>query len=240
MRKLGFVKCLFIIILAQIPLLLYGQKSYSVSGGEWIFSGSHVVENSVPLKTNMRFTFFFHLEQEFHYDLSDFIGFYTGIGIRNVGLILDDYYSPLARNVKIKHRSYSLGVPAVIKFGSFKKNAFLYGGCEFEYMFHYKQKLYIDNTKWKFSEWNSRRVNRINPSVFAGFQFPSGINIKAKYYLFDFLNRSFTGMDFNNAVDYSSYESSQLFYIAVSFKVGKKTLEKLLPNDDKTYQAQIH
>lgn len=236
------IRKVYILLFSILMIFIFplsGQKSYSVSGGEWIFSGSDVRSNGTRLNTNVRFTFFFHLEQELHYDFTDFLGFYSGIGIRNVGLILDDYYPPLAQNVKIKHRSYSLGIPAAIKLGSFKKNAFIYGGAEIEYLFHYKQKMYLNNTVWKYSEWNSRRVNRLNPSVFVGFQFPNGINLKAKWYLENFLNPEYRGFDFSNPVDYSMYDESRLFYLSLSFKLGSKNLDKLFPNEEKTYNASL-
>jgi len=226
-------------ILLTFSGLLIAQKPYYVSGGEWIFSGSKVVESGTRLSTNTRFTVLFHLEEEIHYDFTNYLGVYTGLGLRNIGLIIDDFYSPAGENAKIKHRSFSLGVPAVIKAGSFKKGSFLYGGAEMEYLFHYKQKLFIDGKKLKFTEWNSKRVNLFNPSIFVGFQFPSGANLKAKWYLKNFLNSSFSGRDFSYDIDYSAYEESRIFYISLSIKLGPAQIKKLLDEKPKTYNASL-
>ncbi len=232
-------KVLFIILLIAAGIPLAAQKPYYVSGGEWIFSGSQVYYNATRLNTNMRFTLFFHIEEELHYDFSRLAGVYTGLAIRNIGLILDDYYEPLADNVKIKHRSYSIGIPGAIKIGPLNKNTFFYGGGEIEYLFHYKQKLFYDQEKWKFTEWNSKRVNRLSPSVFFGFQFKNGVNIKAKWYLEDFLNSTFSGTDFGRPVDYSIYSGSRIFYVSLSMKVGQKEIRKILKDDEKVYNASL-
>ena len=83
--------------------------------------------------------------------------------------------------------------------------------------FHYKQKQFVGDTKSKYSEWFSDRTERFAPSFFAGIQFPKGINLKFKYYPNDFLNRSFTGQDFGQDVNYAEYTKSNLFYIALTF-----------------------
>jgi len=230
---------LSLFLLLVLPSALSAQKPYHVRGGEWILSGSQVVSDGTRMNTNSRFTVFFHLEEEIHMDLTDNIGLFTGIGLRNIGLILDDYYAPAGENAKIVHRSFSLGLPGALKIGSFSKGYFVYGGAELEYLFHYKQKMFLSDTKSKFSEWNSERVNLINPSVFVGFQFPGGINLKAKYYLHNFLNPAFTGRDFSYAVDYSMYEQTSIFYLSISFKIKASDLKKILDEETKTYNAAL-
>ncbi len=212
------------------------QKIYHSSGGEIILSGADVTYSGMNVNTNLRFTMFFHTQHLINLDLTNNIGLYTGIGIRNIGLIKEDLYQNIGflhidnthadynKNVKIKRRSYSLGFPVALKLGSFSKHFFLFAGGEYEWMFHYKQKLYIDDEKFKFKEWASDRVNPWIPSLFGGIQFPQGIRLKFKYYMDDFLNPDFTGIDFGEDVDYSQYESSGMWYISLSFFLNKETI----------------
>ena len=125
---------------------------------------------------------------------------------QNVGYDVDETDPNYNKNTKIKHRSYSLGFPLAIKVGSFEDNFFAYGGVEYEWMFAYKQKKFLDGEKYKFTQWNSDRVNTWIPSWFVGLQFPGGINLKFKYYMDDFLNQEFVGQDFGQDVDYSQFE----------------------------------
>ena len=200
------------------------------------------------VNTNIRFTLFFHTQQQLNFDLTEHLGFYTGFAIRNVGLIMEDYYQRVGYNVdnthpdfnkntKIKHRSYSLGFPVAVKLGSLSKNFFFYAGGEYEWMFHYKQKKFIDGEKYKFTQWTSDRVNPWVPSLFAGIQFPYGFNLKFKYYLDDFLNKDFRGTDFGVPVDYSQFESSRIWYISLSFILSRRQAQKWLDEDSFTRTA---
>ena len=192
---------------------------HGVTSGEFIFSGGDVEIDGVNQDMGMRFSFFFHYGQYWHIDLNNNFGFYSGGAIRNVGLKTKnegDYD-------KIIRRSYSLGIPVAVKLGSFKDHFFVFGGAEGEWMFHYKQKFFNDDGKQKSSEWFSDRVNPIMPSVFAGIQFPKGLNLKFKYYLNDFLNKEYRGSDFGTTVDYSIYKT-QMFYISISFDIETKDL----------------
>lgn len=213
---------------------------YRSSGGEIIFSNADVRFNNVDVNTNTRFTLFFHVQQFVNLDLTRHIGFFAGGAIRNVGLITEDLYQNVGfsdvdlnhpnwnKNTKIKRRSYSLGFPVAFKLGQLDKNYFLYAGGEYEWMFHYKQKMFLDDVKSKETDWTSHRVNPWIPSVFAGIQFPGGFNLKLKYYLNDFLNTSFTGKDFNQDVDYSQFQSSGIWYISVAVMLNKKQLQKMM------------
>lgn len=234
------------IIIGAILLSLISFESkaqpniYRSSGGEIILSGADVRFNDVEVNTNMRFTLFFHTQQLLNIDLSSKFGLYTGAAIRNVGLITEDLYQNVGfgdidnthpnwnKSTKIKRRSYSLGFPLAFKLGTLNKNYFLYAGGEYEWMFHYKQKQFLDDNKTKFTEWGSKRVNTWVPSLFAGIQFPGGINLKLKYYMQDFLNTDFRGVDFGQDVDYSQFQSSGIWYISVAVMLNKKQLQKMM------------
>jgi hypothetical protein len=213
---------------------------YRSGGGEIIFSGADVRFNDVEVNTNTRFTLFFHTQQHLNLDLNSKFGFFTGAGIRNIGMITEDLYQNVGfgdidnthpnwnKSTKIKRRSYSLGFPIAFKLGALNKNYFLYAGGEYEWMFHYKQKQFLDNNKTKFKEWGSKRVNPWVPSLFAGVQFPGGFNLKLKYYMQDFLNTNFKGVDFGQEVDYSQFQSSGIWYISVAVILNKKQLQKMM------------
>lgn len=213
---------------------------YRTNGAEIIFSGADVSFNGTDVNTNMRFTAFFHGQQMFNMDVASFLGFYTGFGIRNIGLITDDLYQNMGflgvdeqhldwnKQTKIKRRSYALSFPAAIKIGNMKKQVFAYAGASYEWMFHYKQKLFIDGEKYKFSEWASDRVNAWIPSFFAGLQFPGGMNLKFKMYMDDFLNPGFTGIDFGENVDYSTFGSTNIYYISFSTIINKNSVKKMM------------
>jgi len=230
-----------VLALALISTGSHAQKRiYRSGGGEIILSGADVRFNNADVNTNMRFTLFFHTQQMINFDLTEYLGFYAGAAIRNVGLITDDLYQNVGfsdidnshpnwnKSTKIKRRSYSLGFPVAVKLGAIKKQYFLYAGGEYEWMFHYKQKLFIDDNKTKYKEWTSDRVNPWIPSVFAGVQFPGGLNLKLKYYLNDFLNTDFVGQDFGENVDYSQFESTGIWYISLSMIINSKQLKDMM------------
>ena len=65
------------------------------------------------------------------------------------------------------------------------------------------------------------------PSVFAGIQLPGGINIKARYYLTDFLNSGYSGNNSSGLFDVSDltrYKSTQNYYISISWQFNSEHL----------------
>ena len=218
------------------------SRIYRSGGGEIILSSAQVryswVDGPVYVETSPRFTLFFHTQQLINLDLNNQIGLFAGAAIRNVGIIMEDHYQFLGfvdsdnehwnNDVKVKRRSYSLGFPIALKLGAVQKSYFLYAGGEYEWMFHYKQKLFVDGVKkGKESEWTSSRVNSWIPSVFAGVQFPGGLNLKVKYYLNDFLNTGYRGEDFGQPVDYSGFESTGMWYISMAMILNREQVKKI-------------
>ena len=249
------------LLLGIIAFKAQAQKDvYTVSSGEIIFSQSQASLSQEFLNNyggaaivgqNVRFTCFFHIGQYLHIDMSDRLGFFTGLGIRNVGMITHeklpnlggnaiDGYNPGDdyTNYNIVKRQYTLGLPLALKLGSFSKHFYFFGGAEIEWAFNYKQKYWTDQNfdrsgdKVKFNDWFATQTDAFLPSVFGGVQFPGGMNLRFKYYLNDFLNQSY-GKELNTSVtkaynvgDLSRYSSSQLFYVSLCVQLENRKIRK--------------
>jgi hypothetical protein len=232
--------------LFNIPLM--AQKIYPVTSGEMIFSQSQSsftssFVNQYPtaklVANNVRFTVFFHIGQYIHYDFNNNVGMFSGLAIRNVGMITDETLPQTVSltngaavpysDYKIIRRQYMLGVPLALKVGAFNNHFYLYGGGEYEMAFHLKEKYWSgtfdrEGSKTKNTQWFSNQTPTFLPSVFAGVQLPGGINLKFKYYLTDFLNSDYTtsrnsteGSTFDLS-DLSRYQESQIFSFSLCWQ----------------------
>lgn len=195
------------------------QSGYWLSAGEMIFSiGTVEAPSAVDINPVMRWAPVFNVQAQYHYDFSNSVGIYTGLGFRNVGLIskidfIDDNDGTLIqKEATVKERSYSLGVPLALKLGKMDGTHFSLG-AEAELMFVYKRKIFVDDGKFKTYEWFSDNVNLFNPSAFAEVNFPMGIYIRFKYYLVDFLNYEGIEISGTDIPDYG--QSSPLFYFSI-------------------------
>jgi hypothetical protein len=127
------------------------------------------------------------------------------------------------KEVTIKERSYSLGIPVAFKLGNFDKGIYVAMGGEAELMFAYKRKIIDGDTKKKNYGWFDDRVNIFNPSLFVEIKFAKGQYVRFKYYLLDFLN--YTGIRLIDGTTLADYgKKSPLFY--VSFGTLKKERSK--------------
>jgi hypothetical protein len=215
----------FLILLVVISTnftFINAQKIYTTSGGEILFQSSVIEQSDDENNSVPRFTAAFHLGEFVHVDFGNTIGIFSGIGLRNVGFITNN------NDVKIKYRSYNIGIPLAVKLGSFRNNIYLFGGAEYEWMINFKQKTFRDGGKYKFSSWFSKRTPAFIPSAFAGMQFPGGLQLKFKYYLDDFLNNRFRGNDVYN--DYTVFTRTQLWYVSLSY---------LIKNNDRKNKASV-
>jgi hypothetical protein len=216
-------------------------NSYWTSGMELIFSWSDAqftddfmtqYSDAVLLNDPVRFTVVLNISQNRHFDFSNSIGMFTGIGLRNVGMITNERLpqqidGAAYQDYKLIRRQYTLGVPLALKIGNFDKGFFLFGGGEIEWAFVFKQKYWntLDRSgeKTKSVDWFGNQTPAFLPSVFGGIQFPGGVNVRFKYYLTDFLNNNYKlntqASGQFNVGDLTRYESTQLFYIAVSYSL---------------------
>ena len=202
---------------------------YSTNGGELIFSFVDMENGGEDITNILRFSAFFHAGQKWHFDFGNNFGLFTGYGIRNVGFITEndgiqedefEEFWGSEEDLRVKRRSYSLGLPLAIKLGDFKRGTYVYGGGELDLMFNYKAKLFVDGDKEeKFNEWFSDRTNLLNPSVFGGVQFPGGVNLQFRYYLLNFLNQDFTQRV--DGVEMQPFRNvdSRMFYISIFFNL---------------------
>jgi hypothetical protein len=240
-------KC-FVLVISIFVLNLSNQaqtRKYTTSDAELIFSWGNLEYidgyDGEIVKNPIRFTCFFHLGQNYNYDFSKNVGFFTGYGLRNVGFITNEVLpdgSGNYFNAKIIRRTYSLGIPVALKFGSMKDRFFVYGGGELECAFAYKEKYWNSHsrsgTKSKYSDFFGKEVNRFLPSGFVGVQLPKGLNIKFKYYLTDFLNNDYKRHSSGrNAIvsDLTKYKSSHLAYIALTWQFEPKEVLKKKQQD---------
>jgi hypothetical protein len=247
MKKLQFSFNILLVLLISLPLM--GQKVYNVVCGEMIFSMSEVqftdafqsqYPNAEMTRTDIRYTIFFHLGSYWHYDITNHFGFFSGVGIRNVGLITDEQLpdvvgSSKTVDYKIVRRVYSLGIPLALKIGSFSDHFYIFGGGEYEWAYVFKEKYWTntqnrDGSKTKDIRWFGNQTPSFIPSLFAGIQLPRGINIRFKYYLDDFLNHNYkahnNGSQFNIS-DLTRYKTSTVYYISVCWQFKSAELKKV-------------
>jgi hypothetical protein len=220
-RKI-FLSLLFPLIViggfSQDTKILDKENVYTTTSGELIFSFANINNNGSEDGSNLRFSPFFNLQNWVNFDKSEHFGWFTGLSVRNVGFIYDVPDS----DVKMKYRTYNLGIPIGIKVGNLNKS-FMFAGYELEFPINYKEKTFIDGDKDdKTSVWFSSRVNTLNHSIMAGVQLPYGATLKFKYYLTNFFNKDYKADDGNGGT-YKPYENSDVnvFYFSLSFGLLK-------------------
>ncbi len=211
----ALITLLFFQVNAQDSATSPGKKKpYLLSTSELILSAASVENNGVSLDNVVRFSALFHVGEQVHFDFSNEAGFYTGLSLRNVGMIND-----LNDTVRIKQRVYTLGIPAAFKFGNMQGTN-LALGAEAEFAIAYKQKVFVNDEKSKTSEWFSDRTNIFLPSAFAEIRTKQGGYIKFKYYLTDFLVEGKQKVNVTN-VNFTPTQS-QMFYLSFGYALGAK------------------
>lgn len=198
-----------------------GMRPYWKSASEFIFSMGNVeasgaANQKIDVSPVLRFSGFFHFQEQFHKDFSNTFGLYTGIGVRNMGMI-----NKLNDSITVKQRVYSLGIPLALKLGKLPGGFYIAAGAEAELFFNYKQKVMYDDEKFKKSEWFSDKVNLFNPSVFLDLNSGKGGYIRFKYYLNDFLVTDKQDVKlYGVKYDYKPSQS-QMFYVAIGMTIKK-------------------
>lgn len=208
------------------------HKFYVATGGEMIFSLGDQRADSLEFENRLRFSIFPHIQQQYHYNFSKVLGFYTGISLINIGF-RHTIQQPDQTSFELRQRSMSFGLPLALKVGSLENGNFLALGCSAEMMFHYKYKIYYNDAKEKYSDWFSDKVNLFNLAVFMDLRNQSGGYIRFKYYLNNFLapvSTSYLLPASSTTVTFSPSQSS-LFYISVGSTFMKKKKRELTKDD---------
>jgi len=218
------------------------KRTYWTSSGEWIFStpvldvkggGPGSITQDVTSSDQgaiIRFSPVFNAQAMFNHDLSDHFGLFTGLSIRNQGFIYDVPNDSLNR--RYKFRTYNVGIPVGIKVGTMNRGL-VYFGYELELPFNYKEKLFENERKDKFSVWFSQRNEQFFQSVFLGFQGPGRANLTVRYYLTNFHDQDFEQLV--DGVRVKPYEGLKVNVLAVSlgyalFDVTKGISREMSPD----------
>ncbi|SEW22124.1 hypothetical protein [Chitinophaga arvensicola] len=220
-------KTVFSIIFGKYPK--HREGVYVTHGGDGpLLSFASMKENGEHMRNIPRFTLFFNIGSNFNKDFSKNFGIFTGINLKNIGLI-----SKPADSLKLKQRVYTLGVPVGFKLGDLSSGSlFFFAGGEIDLAFNYKEKQFVDGDKvHKFNEWFSDRTPLLMPSLFAGFRFNPGFGLKVQYYPQNFFNPDFKTKDKSgNAVYPNRNLEANLVFVTLGynfsgvdyFKVKKK------------------
>lgn len=191
---------------------------YKTSGGNGpLLSFASMMFNGEPLQNIPRFSWFFNKGTHFNIDYAKDFGIFSGINIKNIGLI-----SKPSDSVKLKQRVYSIGIPLGFKVGDVSGGSFfIFAGGELDFAFNYKEKEFLRGKKKKFNEWFSNRTPILMPSLFAGFRMGPGFGLKAQYYLNNFFNPDFKTT--SNRTPVYPYESlkANLFFLTLSYNFNK-------------------
>ncbi len=209
----------------------YSQsKLYSMTGWEMIFSWADSEYLEGDGNTIMRWAPVLNLQSTLNYDLGEKFGLYTGLSLRNVGYIMDNYIDREDHQVKKKFRTYNVGLPLGVKVGNLKK-FFVYAGYDVEWAFNYKEKTFKDGNKDKLTRWfwdeDVNRWEQLQHGIFVGVQFPYGANLKFKYYFSEFHNQGYTQQDLY--MPYAGLKSNVL-YISLNFFIFKDS--KFVADDE--------
>lgn len=216
-------KLVLLLFLLSFGLGLQAQETstsnwYTVATSETILSWGNVKATGLETSNIARFSPVFNFGTQFHKDFSEKAGFYTGLSLRNVGIITD-----LNDSVRVKQRVYTLGIPVAVKFGDMNGNMGAIG-IDNEFAINYKQKTYVNDEKSKTNIWFSDRTKIYLPSVFVELKSKMGNYIRFKYYLTDFLEAD--NQKINVAgVTYTPTQSNMM-YISLGYAIKSRELMK--------------
>lgn len=177
--------------------------------------------------TTLRFTYVVNIGMNYHYDFTEHVGAFVGVGIKNIGLI--NKYG----DSTVKRRVYTVGVPVGIKFGNLRNRNFGFIGGGFDVPFNYREKGFVKrNKKEKFNEWFSDRTPNFMPYVFAGVSIDPGVTLKFQFYPNNFFNQDFTETDKTTGLSYKPYKDmeAQLFLVSLGFDIHYKKLPREVGN----------
>lgn len=201
----------------------HNNRSYMTWGGDGALLSFGNVKFTGPfadqyIRNIPRFTIFFNVGNNYNYDIDDHFGIFTGINIKNIGLIWKANDS-----TKTKARVYTVGIPLGIKIGDLKGGTFFFAGGAYDMAFNYKEKNFLNGDKiHKFNEWFSGRTDLLMPSLFAGIRFSPGFGLKVQYYPNNFFNKNYKEVKGNSTNEPYKYTEAKMFFATLSYDFGKE------------------
>jgi len=207
---------------------IQAQKVYTSNQIKLIFSNAPgISRGNENVASPMRFTAFVNYSTFINVDLTRHLGVSAGLEIKNIGLILRDSV------FRTKHRAYALGVPVYLRIGNMDKKWYFLAGAQYDYLFAYKEKVFVDDAKIKRHPYNS--VRPFIPSVFIGFKAKSGASVSVHYMLENFFTDDYRFKDPRDGHELQGYNNSQLLYFTIGFMgdVVRKKSKATPPVDDK-------
>lgn len=185
-------KQLLILMFVFLAVFASAQvNTYLTTGSDYRFTGVMLDDTQDPTMVP-RFTLWWNFSENFHVDLTQSFGFFTGIGLVNHGFIAQ-YDDSL--NTKVKFRTYNLEVPLGIKIGrvGVTDPMFFFMGGAIGLPVHYKEKVFYNDKKDHIiREYFSDRVVMFQPSAFVGMTISKSLTLKVQYYFNDFMNTTFS------------------------------------------------
>ena len=223
----NIILAVFVVALFFAPNI-QAQKVYSSNQIKLIFSNAPGISRGTEnIASPMRFTAFFNYSTFLNVDLTKYLGVSIGLEIKNIGVILKD------SAFSTKHRAYALGVPLYLRLGNMDKKWYFLAGAQYDYLFAYKEKVFVDDAKIKRHPYNS--VRPFIPSVFIGFKAKSGASVSVHYMLQNFFTDDYRFKDPRDNHELPGYNNSQLLYFTIGFMgdVNRKKTKQSTPADDK-------
>lgn len=207
---------------------IHAQKVYTSTQLKLIFSTAPEIErNGSGIKSPMRFSGFFNYAIVTNIDLGKYVGVSIGGEIKNIGIILKDSI------FRTKHRAYAVGLPVYLRFGNMDKRWYFFGGGQYDYLFAYKEKVFVNGSKLKRTGGYSNDVNAFIPSVFLGFRAKSGTTFSVNYMLDNFFSNDYRFKDptQNDRLLNQGYNNSQIIYFTIGFMgdLDKSSRKKVMP-----------
>ncbi|MDB5271740.1 MAG: hypothetical protein JWO58_107 [Chitinophagaceae bacterium] len=218
---------LFITLLSASNI--QAQKIYSSNQFKLIFSTApNLSRGGQSIASPIRFTAFFNYSTFLNLDLTKNLGLSIGLEVKNIGLITKDSI------FRTKHRAYAIGVPIYLRIGNMDKRWYFLAGAQYDYLFAYKEKVFVNDAKIKRHGYNN--VTPFIPSVFLGFRSKSGTSISVHYMLRNFFSTDYRFKDptQDNAPFSQGYNNSQLLYFTIGFMgdLDKKKAKKAAPDPE--------
>lgn len=215
---------------------IQAQKVYTSTELKLIFStAAQTQRDEATIKSPMRFSGFFNYAVIANIDFNNRFGISIGGEIKNIGLILKDSI------FRTKHRAYAIGIPVYLRLGNLDKRWYVYAGGQYDYLFGYKEKVFVNDSKIKRTNGFGNDVNPFIPSVFLGFKAKSGISLSLNYMLNNFFSSEYRFKDptKNDAPLTSGYTNSQIAYFSIGFMGDLDKSKTKTPTKTQTTEASI-